>query len=45
MHGTAKYSSRCRQEFHANVPTRSPGPTPSARSAFARRALRSPRSA
>ena len=37
MHGTAKYASRCSWLFHMNVPTASPGATPSRASAFARR--------
>ena len=38
--GTPIISSRWRWVFHANVPTRSPNPTPSVRSAFARRVAR-----
>jgi len=45
MHGTAKYSSKWRWLFHANVPTRSPCSMPSARSARASRSTRSETSA
>ena len=33
--GTARYSSRCRREFHPKVATRSPGRIPSSRRALA----------
>ena len=44
MHGMAKYSSAWRVVLKPNVPTRSPGPTPSSFSAVASRPTRWPNS-
>ena len=45
MDGIARYASRCSALFHMNVPTRWSPSTPSERSAFASRAVRSPTAA
>jgi hypothetical protein len=44
IHGTPKYSSRCRHVFQANDPTRSPGRIPRSVRAEASRPTRSPNS-